>query len=217
MADITLDTTLFGAPGVSDPVLFHPGIDAIKRKLDFSVSPATHGTKYSLFGLPKAFVVTGVFLEETKRCCGIVSTSKVGGTVSLVAVNNTKTDADDKTILAATNVGATAGSPAVWTPVRKAVVTTKSVTISETATPFNDAIVLDEGDTVYLAVTLTGGTSGTSKMDSGELNVVIYGYTPYGDGLGNVVTPDYRVVAQLQQNVAGVDPWQNVAVRRGNA
>ena len=65
---LTVNNTLFGAPGVSDPVMFHPGLVGIKRKVNFAKTPFAAGTSYALFGLPKAFVATGAFVEETAKC-----------------------------------------------------------------------------------------------------------------------------------------------------
>ena len=178
-----VNETAFGAGGVADPVLFHPGLDAIKRKVNFKATNLTASTFYALFGLPKAFVVTGIFVEETKKC-------SASTTLTLKVADKTDGDAD-KTLGAAVNVG---GSTLART--------TKLGTLGT-----NSFIVLDEGAIVSLVpgANLTGG----------EVNIVVYGYVPYGDGLGNVVTPDYRKSGQTEQNVAGVDPWQENAVRRG--
>lgn len=178
---LTVNDTKFGAGGVSDPVLFHPGIDAIKRKVNFKATPLTPGTSYSLFGLPKAFVVTGAFIEETVTCPKVnITLGTKGGTAS--------------DVMAATALG--------------------GATLARGAKQLATAKVLDEGDIVALTATAQSNETVTS-VDFGEVNVVVYGYTPYGDGLGNVVTPDYRTVEQPKQNVAAIDPWQENAVRRG--
>ena len=178
---ITVDKTKFGKGGVSDPVLFHPGLDAIKRKINFKATPLTPGTNYALFGLPKAFVVTGAFVEELETC------PKVN--ITLGTEGGSATD-----VMASTALG---GS-------------TKARGAKQLAT----AKVLDAGDIVSLTATAQTGETVTS-VDFGELNVVVYGYTPYGDGLGNVVTPDYRESGQYAENAAGIDPWQENAIRRG--
>ena len=177
-----VDVTKFGEGGVADPVLFHPGLDAIKRKVNFKATNLTASTYYALFGLPKAFVVTGIFVEETKKC-------SASTTLTLKIADASDGD-NDKTLGAAVNVG---GS----TLARTAKVGTLGT---------NSFIVLDEGAIVSLVpgANLTGG----------EVNVVVYGYVPYGDGLGNVVTPDYREDGQYATNAAGIDPWQENAIRR---
>ena len=177
-----VDTTKFGKGGVADPVLFHPGLDAIKRKVNFKATNLTASTYYALFGLPKAFVVTGIFVEETKKC-------SASTTLTLKIADASDGD-NDKTLGAAVNVG---GS----TLARTAKVGTLGT---------NSFIVLDEGAIVSLVpgANLTGG----------EVNVVVYGYVPYGDGLGNVVTPDYREDGQYATNAAGIDSWQENAIRR---
>lgn len=176
-----VDTTLFGNAGVADPVLFHPGLDAIKRKVNFAAAKPTSAGTYALFGLPKAFVVTGVFLEETKKC--------TAGTIGLIVADSADSSSD-VTILSGTAVGGSA--------------------LVRGAAQLSTAVVLDEGAIVSLVPTATSGDT----FDEGEVNVVVYGYTPYGDGLDNIVTPGYRESGQTQTNVAGVDPWQDIAVRR---
>ena len=176
---VTVDETLFGADGVCDPVMFHPGLVGIKRKVNFSVTNATSGASYALFGLPKAFVVTGAFLEETEKCNA--------GTIAL-KVHNKTDSTNDKTVLAATNVGGSV--------------------LARGAAQLGTAVVLNDGDIVSMIATPSSG-----NMVKGEVNLVVYGHTPYGDSLGNVVTPDYRSIVQPHQNTAGLDPWQNVAKR----
>ena len=166
-----MDETKFGAGGISDPVLFHPGLDAIKRKVDFSAVNLSKDEAYALFGLPKAFVVTGIFVEETKKCSAAATLTLKAGTTTLGE---------------AVNVG---GS-----------------TLARTA-KLGTAAVLNEGSVVSLTA--------NSAIIDGVANIVVYGYTPYGDSLGNIVTPDYRESGQTQTNVAGIDPWQEAAVRRG--
>ena len=40
----TVNKTKFGASGVGDPVVFHPGLVGIKRSVDFGVLGAASGT-----------------------------------------------------------------------------------------------------------------------------------------------------------------------------
>ena len=178
----TVNKTKFGASGVGDPVVFHPGLVGIKRSVDFGVLGAASGTAYELFALPKAFVATGAFIEETDFC--------TPGTIAL-KIADASDSSSDVTVLAATNVG---GS-----------------TKARGAAQLSTAVVLNEGAHVYMAATATSGAT----FPKGKVNLVVYGYTPYGDGLEGVVTPDYRAVSQPETNVTGIDPWQETAVRRG--
>lgn len=182
---LTVDETLFGAPGVSDPVMFHPGLVGIKRKVNFAATPFSPGTNYALFGLPKAFVVIGAFVEETAQC------PKVS-----ITLGTKSGSAGD--VMAATDLG--------------------GATLVRSAKQLATAKVLDGGDIVALTATAQQGETVTS-VDQGEVNVVVYGYTPYGDSLDNVVTPDFRTLvspgSENDKNVAGVDPYQNNSVRRG--
>ena len=69
MAATSTANTLFGAPGASDPVMFHPGLVCIKRKFDFSVTPldvSEVGANQAAFGIPKSFVAIGAFFESGK-------------------------------------------------------------------------------------------------------------------------------------------------------
>ena len=177
-----VNKTKFGAPGAGDPVMFHPGLVGIKRKVNFAALAAASGTAYALFGLPKAFVVTGAFIEETEFC--------TPGTIALKVADSADSTAD-KTVLSATSVGGSVKARG--------------------AAQLSTAVVLNEGDFVYMAATATSGAT----FPKGEVNLVVYGYTPYGDSLDNIEAPAYREVAQTQTNVAGLDPYQLTAVRRG--
>lgn len=180
----TVVNTAFGAPGVSDPIMFHPGLVGIRRHVNFGVTNLTASTFYALFGLPKAFVPTGIFVEETSKC-------SASTTLTLKIADATDAD-NDKTLGAAVNVGGSALARA-----------TKVGTLGT-----NSFIVLDEGAIVSLVpgANLTGGA----------VNIVVYGYTPYGDSLGNVVTPDYRASGQSSAdaaaNRAGTDPYDEAMV-----
>lgn len=181
---LTVNNTLFGAPGVSDPVMFHPGLVGIKRKVNFAKTPFAAGTSYALFGLPKAFVATGAFVEETAKCPAV--------NITLGTKSGTASD-----VMAATALG--------------------GATLARAAKQLATAKVIDGGDIV--ALTATAQTSGAvTTVDEGEVNVVVYGYTPYGDSLGNVDTPDWRTPtspgSENERNVAGIDPYQSAATRR---
>mgnify|MGYP003308300948 CR=1 FL=1 len=62
-----LSTDLFGAIGVYDPEVLKTGI-AIKRVVDFGISPIGNEKNYKFVKIPSGFVMTGVYLEELVKC-----------------------------------------------------------------------------------------------------------------------------------------------------
>lgn len=64
MAATTVVNTLFGAAGISDVQMYHPGLVAIKRKIDFSKTNTEASKNYAVLALPKSFIVLGTAIES---------------------------------------------------------------------------------------------------------------------------------------------------------
>ena len=200
MSATTTATKLFGAPGASDPVMFHPGLVCIKRKFDFSVTPldvSEDGADQAVFGIPKSFVAIGAFFESDKDANGNYPaaqgmTLKVADTVG----------GNDITIGAA------------FTPSNSAYKRQTLITGYSGAGESAAAVTVTGGPVAFDAVDSTTGrldaflALGATDRTQGVVTVGIIGFVPLGDGIENVVTPTARVVVQEHENVAGVDPWQ---------
>ena len=87
MAVSTVDNTLFGAPGVSDPYAFEPGLVGIKRRINFNVANAS-AAAYAFIPVPKGMVITGVRFEEAVKCgaSGNLSLAICDGSAADIAV-----------------------------------------------------------------------------------------------------------------------------------
>lgn len=205
MATTSTAKTLFGAPGASDPVMFHPGLVCIKRKFDFSVTPldvSEVGANQEVFGIPKSFVAIGAFFESGKDKNGKYPAAEA---VTLKVADLTAT-ANDITIGAAFTPSNSAYKRQTLLNGYAGTVASTTATITGGPAVF-DAVDSDTGERrAYLAL-------GSADRTQGSLCVSIIGFVPDGDSLENVVTPPYRVVEQPQQNAAGIDPWQERAVR----
>lgn len=219
MAATTPKKELFGAAGVGDVRMFHPGLVCIKRTIDFSVSPVditvtdSNDHNYqAVFGIPKSFVAVGAFFESKADKDG--NYPSASGTVALsvadttagndIAIGGTFTPSASaykrQTILNGASVAAAGITQSSSSPYG----------VSAIAVP-NTAVAFDSVDstTGELLAFITLGADQTH----GVITVGILGYVPDGDGLENVVTPDARVVVQEHTNVAGIDPWQHTALR----
>ena len=79
MAKLTPNTDIFGAGGVSDPEVFKPSV-GVSRKIDFTLAPLTADKgateNYEFIALPKAFVMTGLYVEEVEPCSAAQITVK---------------------------------------------------------------------------------------------------------------------------------------------
>lgn len=204
MAATSTATTLFGAPGASDPVMLHPGLVCIKRKFDFSVTPldvSEVGANQAAFGIPKSFVAIGAFFESGKDKNGKYPaaeavTLKVADTVN----------GNDVTI-------GSAFTPSASAYKRQTILNGYAGTVASTTA------TITGGPAVFDAVDATTGklnaflALGSADRTQGSLCVGIIGFVPDGDSLGNVVTAPYRVVTQEHDNTAGIDPWQEKSVR----
>lgn len=78
MSQLTTNTDLFGALGVSDPAVFFPTI-AYRREIDFSVANTAANTNYELLPIPKGFVAKAVVVEELEACDGASNSVTVAG------------------------------------------------------------------------------------------------------------------------------------------
>lgn len=62
----------FGAQGCGNPEVFYPGFAAVKRSVDFSVSPLDPGSGLgdngSFLALPSMMVVQGILVKEVEKC-----------------------------------------------------------------------------------------------------------------------------------------------------
>lgn len=166
---MAVNETLFGAAGVSDPIVFEPGLTGIMRKVDFAKANTTAGAFNALIAVPKSFVVTGAFIELSGGAdCGAVTVQKGEAETALVTAT-----AGEATVRAAANLAA--------------------------------ADVCADG-AMYTFKTANAATTGVAK-------IVVYGYQPYGDSLGNVVTPAYRkgqTDADAGMNRGAIDAHFNV-------
>ena len=79
MAKLTTNTGIFGARGVSDVEVFKPSV-GVSRKIDLSLTPLTADKgateNYEFIALPKAFVMTGLYVEEVEPCSAAQITVK---------------------------------------------------------------------------------------------------------------------------------------------
>lgn len=216
MATTSTAKTLFGAPGASDPVMFHPGLVCIKRKFDFSVTPldvSEVGANQEVFGIPKSFVAIGAFFESGKDKDGKYPAAEAM-TLKVADLTATANDVTIGTAFTPSNSAykrqtllnkAAAGSDDI-TQATSSTYAVSAISIPNTAVAF-DAVDSTTGERkAYLAL-------GSADRTQGSVAVGIIGFVPDGDSLGNVVTAPYRVVTQPQTNVAGTDPWQEKSVR----
>lgn len=97
MAATTVVDTIFGAAGVSDVQMFHPGLVAIKRKIDFSKTNTAASTNYAVLSLPKSFVALGTAIESGADGNGAYPAA----TAFTLKVADASDSANDKTLGAA--------------------------------------------------------------------------------------------------------------------
>lgn len=60
---LTVDKTMFGAVGVSDPSEYMPQV-AYRREIDFKKANLNAGVNYAFLPVSKGFVATGLLVEE---------------------------------------------------------------------------------------------------------------------------------------------------------
>lgn len=168
-----VSTALFNGNGTFDPEIFKTGV-AIKRKVNFALAKPTGSTNYAFLPLPKGFVLTGLYVEETKKC-------SASSTVTV------KAEADSATIGAAVNVGGSTLAKSFLKPV--AATTAKDAAGTGTVNvPGGDKVFVD-GDMLCLV-------AGESFTD-GEVFVVAHGYLMNGDSLDSLTIPaPYRTSGQ---------------------
>jgi hypothetical protein len=99
MAATVVSNELFGAPGMSDTVVFHPGLVGITRKISFAAANADASKAYAFIAVPKGFVITGLFAEETEACKAGTLTFKIADAAD---------SANDKAVGSAVTVGGSA-------------------------------------------------------------------------------------------------------------
>lgn len=192
-AATTVYNTLFGAAGVSDAQMFHPGLVSIKRTIDFSKTNVEDGKAFAILGLPKSFVALGTFFES--------DADKDGGYPAANAITLKVADASDG------DNDITIGS---FTPSNSAYKRETSLygytgtVASTTATITGGPKVFDSGAIVNINVASADATAGV-------VTVCVFGFVPDGDSLGNIVTPAPRAAEQAtatqQTNVGVLDPY----------
>ena len=66
----TKNTTLFGANGVTDPVVFKTGV-GVSRTIDFAKSnmaaAAGESENFEFIALPESFIIKGLYIEELEK------------------------------------------------------------------------------------------------------------------------------------------------------
>lgn len=192
MAKTTVVNTLFGAPGVSDPQVFHPGLVCVKRRIDFSKSNTSASTFYALLALPKSFVAVGAFCES--------GADKNGSYPAATAFTLKVADADDNTNDITIGASFTPSNSAYK---RETKLTGYAGTVASTTA------TITGGPTVFDSGAIVGAELGAQT--TGYVEVGVFGYVPDGDSLGNVVTPGYRDAQQAtvaaKDNVGKIDPY----------
>ena len=158
MSALTTNTTLFGARGVQDPRIFKTGV-AIKRRIDFGRANATASTNYEFLPLPAGFVMTGLLVEELKKCAS--------GTITV------KGKSDSATIGSAVTVGGSTLAKSFAQP--------KTVTAKDTAgtgtVDVGQPVVFLSGEMLCIVP--------SANMAQGEVEITVHGFLPDGDALDN--------------------------------
>lgn len=192
MAATTVDNSIFGASGLSDAQMYHPGLVAVKREIDFSKTNTSASTFYSLLSLPKSFVAVGAAFESKADANGAFPAA----TAFTLKVADASDNSNDITIGASFTPSASAYK-------RETKLTGYAGTVaSTTATITGGPHAFDSG-------AIVGAELGAQT--TGVVEVAVFGYVPFADGLGNVATPAPRgagrATASDKDNVAKLDPY----------
>lgn len=160
MAKLTdLSTDLFGAIGVYDPEVLKTGI-AIKRVVDFKISPIGSSKNYEFLKIPSGFVMTGVYVEELEKCAS--------GTLTLKTVED-----PTKTIGSAVTVGSSALAKTLLDPVA-------SVKAKDSAG--TGTVDVPGGPLKFLAADMLC-IKASAAMGEGKVAIVLHGYLMDGGSL----------------------------------
>lgn len=160
MAKLTdLSTELFGAIGVYDPEVLKTGI-AIKRVVDFGISPIGSSKNYEFLKIPSGFVMTGVYLEELVKCAS--------GNLTLKTVED-----PTKTIGSAVTVGGDTLAKTMLDPVA-------SVNAKDEAG--TGTVAVPGGPLKFLAADMLC-IKASAAMASGKVAIVLHGYLMDGGSL----------------------------------
>ena len=154
-----LSTELFGAIGVYDPEVLKTGI-AIKRVVDFSISPIGASKNYEFLKIPSGFVMTGVYLEELVKCAS--------GNLTLKTVED-----PTKTIGAAVTVGGDTLAKTMLDPVASV----KAKDEAGTGT-----VAVPGAPLKFLAADMLC-IKASAAMVSGKVAIVLHGYLMDGGSL----------------------------------
>jgi hypothetical protein len=191
-AATTVNNTLFGAAGVTDAKMFHPGLVSIERTIDFSKSNTAASTEYALFGLPKGFVAIGAFIESGADKNGNYPTA-----TAFTPYVRDASDGDDDVAIG--------GS---FTPSNSAYLRATKLT-AYTGTVASTTATISGGPSVFDSGAIVSVTFGVQTH--GYVKIGVFGYVPDGDSLGNVATPAprgaSRATATDKDNVAKLDPY----------
>lgn len=154
-----LSTDLFGAIGVYDPEVLKTGI-AIKRVVDFGISPVGNEKNYEFVKIPSGFVMTGVYLEELVKCSS--------GTLTLKTVED-----PTKTIGAAVTVGSSTLAKTMLDPV--AATNAKDTAGTGTVVVPGAALKFIGADMLCIKA--------SAAMSTGKVAIVVHGYLMDGGSL----------------------------------
>lgn len=154
-----LSTDLFGAIGVYDPEVLKTGI-AIKRVVDFEISPIGSSKNYEFLKIPSGFVMTGVYVEELEKCAS--------GTLTLKTVED-----PTKTIGAAVTVGGDTLAKQMLDPVASV----KAKDEAGTGT-----VAVPGAPLKFLAADMLC-IKASAAMATGKVAVVLHGYLMDGGSL----------------------------------
>lgn len=160
MAKLTdLSTDLFGAIGVYDPEVLKTGI-AIKRVVDFKISPISSSKNYEFLKIPSGFVMTGVYVEELEKCAS--------GNLTLKTVED-----PTKTIGSAVTVGGDTLAKTLLDPVASV----KAKDSDGTGT-----VDVPGGPIKFLAADMLC-IKASAVMGEGKVAIVLHGYLMDGGSL----------------------------------
>ena len=160
MAKLTdLSTELFGAIGVYDPEVLKTGI-AIKRVVDFGISPIGSSKNYEFLKIPSGFVMTGVYLEELVKCAS--------GNLTLKTVED-----PTKTIGSAVTVGGDTLAKTMLDPV---------ASVNAKDEDGTGTVAVPGGPLKFLAADMLC-IKASAAMASGKVAIVLHGYLMDGGSL----------------------------------
>lgn len=198
-AATTVVNTLFGAAGVTDAKMFHPGLVCIERTIDFSKSNTAASTEYAILGLPKGFVAIGAFIES--------GADKNGNYPTATAFTPYVRDASDGDDDVAICDSFTPSNSAYLRATKLASTGSDGITQASSSTYAVSKVA--SAAKVFDSGAIVSATFGVQSH--GYVKLGVFGFVPDGDGLGNVATPAPRGASRAttadKDNVAKLDPY----------